>query len=218
MFSQKWGKAPPLLSGCPKSCDPTFELSPAQSAKLSCFNLPVLLGMTLLLCGCSFEQALPGKNHWHPDLLKPMPRGVQPSIIYISMDSSPTKSIPENAATPAEPLLNKNKGSAGSDQPQPQIPAIQEQKPAILVPEIPNKDNGQMIVTYKSKMEETQNLIRTINESQLTKEQHDTYISINSFLEKSREAFSQDDLPMAMNLAEKAHTLVKEIVNNSVKQ
>jgi hypothetical protein len=36
-------------------------------------------------------------------------------------------------------------------------------------------------------------------------------------VEKSREAFSQDDLSMALNLAEKAHTLAKEIVNNSVK-
>ena len=117
--------------------------------------------------------------------------------------------------TPSEPIPGGNK--IPSDKPQQQVPASQEQKPAILVPEIPNKDNGQVIVTYKAKIDETQNLLRTINERQLSKEQHDTYISINSFLEKAQEAFSQNDLSMALNLSEKAHTLTKEIVNNPTK-
>ncbi|WNM60012.1 hypothetical protein [Candidatus Nitrospira allomarina] len=120
-----------------------------------------------------------------------------------------------NDPTPSKAIPGKNE--IPSDIPQQPIPPSQEQKPAILVPEIPNKDNRQEIVTYKAKIDETQNLLRTINESQLSKEQHDTYVSINSFLEKAHEAFSQNDLSMALNLSEKAHTLTKEIVNNSTK-
>jgi hypothetical protein len=133
------------------------------------------------------------------------------------MDIIPTKSLSMNDSTPTGPFTGKNTRPSRSGALQQHIPASQEQKPPILVPENPHKDNGQVIVTYKTKIAETQYLMSTINESQLTKEQHDTYISITSFVEKSREAFSQDDLSMALNLAEKAHTLAKEIVNNSVK-
>jgi hypothetical protein len=117
----------------------------------------------------------------------------------------------------SEAFTGKNTSPSGSGKSQQPVPISQEQKPAILVPEIPNKDNGQVIVTYRSKIDETHNLLRTINESKLSKEQHDTYVSINSFLEKAQEAFSQNDLSMAVNLSEKAHTLAKEIVNNPTK-
>lgn len=218
MFSRKWEKARPFLSGCPKRCKRTFWFSHGQRIRLAGYHLRVLVGLTILLCGCSLDSAIPGTRHWYPDPFNPMFRGIQPSITYLAADASSRDPLPEHAVKPAEPLLNNNKTSAGAKPPQQHVPAGQEQKPAILVPEVPNKDNGQVIVTYKSKIEETQNLLRTITESQLTKEQHDTYISINSFLEKSREAFSQDDLSMAMNLAEKAHTLAKEIADNSVSQ
>ena len=53
---------------------------------------------------------------------------------------------------------------------------------------------------------------------ELTREQHDTLISINSFLEKAQEAYSQNDMSMAVNLAENAYTLSKEIVSSSKQQ
>lgn len=101
------------------------------------------------------------------------------------------------------------------------VPGVFEKEkkaPPILVPEVPEKDNGQAIKSYKTKIQETRDLIRTIDEGRLTREQHDTFNSIHSFLEKSKEAFSQDDMSMAVNLAEKAHTLAKEIVRNSSKE
>lgn len=172
-------------------------------------------GMTLVLSGCSLDNALPRTNLWFSNQITPMIEGFRRGIIPISSKSSPMRTVSVNDATPPESIPEKNKIPSGKSQPP--VPASQEQKPAILVPEIPNKDNGQVIVTYKAKIDETQNLLRTINESHLSKEQHDTYISINSFLEKAQEAFSQNDLSMALNLSEKAHTLTKEIVNNSTK-
>ena len=212
MFSQKWGKAPPLRSGCLRKCNLIFWASPVQSLKITVLNLSVLAGMALILHGCSFDSFGPVKGHWYAEAYRLMPREVSPVTVFLSMDSSSTKLGRGNEGTASDPVQNNNKDSAGSQRPRQK----EGQKPAILVPETPNKDNGPMINSYKSIVEKTQNLIRTIDEGQLTKEQHDTYLSINSFLEKSREAFDQDDLPMAMNLAEKAHTLVKEIANNSV--
>ncbi|MDR4494144.1 MAG: hypothetical protein R3B74_06935 [Nitrospirales bacterium] len=184
---------------------------------LSWVQLPLAIGTAVLLLeGCSFNSAVPSSWVEHPTQILFMMNELQPSIIHLSSGSFFKRTISDDGATHSNPLPEKSKSSSVPAQSQPQAPAFQDQKPAVLVPETPNKDNGQVIVTYKTKIEETQNLMRTIDESQLTKEQYDTYISINSFLEKSREAFSQDDMSMAMNLAEKAHTLVKEIVNNPV--
>ena len=172
-------------------------------------------GMTLFLSGCSLDCALPRTDLWFSNQITPMIEGFRLGIIQISSNSSPMMPVSVDDSTPSEPISGKNKITSGKSQQH--VPASQEQKPAILVPEIPNKDNDQVIVTYKAKIDETQNLLRTIDEGQLTKEQHDTYVSINSFLEKAQEAFSQNDLSMALNLSEKAHTLTKEIVKNSPK-
>ena len=171
-------------------------------------------GMTLILGGCSTEIPTSLMGSWHMRQFMPMVGTSQPP--YITTASGSQTSSEHSATHAGNPASStaKSKESGGSDKIQQQTPSSQ-QKPSILVPENPDKDNGQVIVAYKSKIEETQSLIRTINESQLTKEQHDTLISINSFLEKAQEAFSQDDMPMAVNLAEKAHTLTKEIVKNS---
>jgi hypothetical protein len=139
----------------------------------------------------------------------------------ISSSSSAATSLFSGEAPNSVPSSEKNANSItpGKSRPHVQVdpgqgPADSEQKSPVLVPENPDQDNGQVVVTYKSKIEETQDLIRTINESQLSKEQRDTLNSIHSFLEKAQEAFSQDDMSMAVNLAEKAHTLTKEIVKN----
>lgn len=175
----------------------------------------LIWGMSLFLSGCSLDSAIPRTALWYPNQITPMIEVFRTSFIHLSSNSSPNRPVSPDDRTLTDPISGENE--MPSDKPQQQLPASQEQKPAILVPEIPNKDNGQVIVTYKAKIEETQNLLRTINEGQLSKEQHDTYISINSFLEKAQEAFSQNDLSMALNLSEKAHTLTKEIVNNSTK-
>lgn len=215
MFKRKWERAPRLLSDYQGSFEVTFLLSYLQRWVFMGGSQFLIWGMSLFLSGCSLGSYVPRLDFWSLNQITPMIEVFGRSFIHLSSNSSPSKSVSVEDPTPPEPIPGKNK--IPSDRPQQQVPASQEQKPAILVPEIPNQDNGQVIVTYKAKIDETQNLLRTINERQLSKEQYDTYISINSFLEKAQEAFSQNDLSMAMNLSEKAHTLTKEIVNNSTK-
>ena len=216
MFSQKWEKAPPLLSDCRQRFDLTFLLSFVQRGMFVGGRQFLVWGMSLFLGGCSLDSTSPRLGMWQLSQIMPVVEASPPSIINISEISSeaPISSV---GSTNSESSSGKNTSPSESGNSQQHVPAASEQKPTILVPDIPDKDNGQMIVTYKSKIEETQNLLRTINESQLTKEQHDTLKSINSFLEKAHEAFSQDNLSMAVNLSEKAHTLAKEIVNHSTK-
>jgi hypothetical protein len=142
----------------------------------------------------------------------------QPSVPVpkVSEKGKPAAPVPEVAEKEKQPSVPVPKVSEKGEPaaPVPEVPE-KEKKPPILVPEVPEKVNGQAVVTYKTKIEETRDLIRVIDESRLTKEQHDTFNSIHSFLEKAQEAFSQDDMSMAVNLAEKANTLAKEIVRNS---
>jgi hypothetical protein len=140
-----------------------------------------------------------------------------------SPSSSPTE--PKGKSAPAPPKTSAESTEAGtSSEDHPDSPKLQQkvlpphmEKSTILIPEHPDEDNGKAMKKYKAKMEETRTLMRTIDESQLTKEQYDTFHSINSFLAKAQEAISQDDMSMAVNLAEKAHTLIREIVKNHPK-
>lgn len=213
MFKRKWEKAPPLLSDYQEKFEVKFLLACFQQRAFMGSSQFLMWGMTLICSGCSFEGVISGTDRWYPNQITQRIEAFSPSFLHLSSNSSPMRPVTADDPTPSKPIPGKNE--IPSDKSQQQVPASQEQKPAILVPEIPNKDNRQEIVTYKAKIDETQNLLRTINESQLSKEQHDTYVSINSFLEKAQEAFSQNDLSMALNLSEKAHTLAKEIVNNS---
>lgn len=215
MCSRKWEKAPPLLSDYQKRLDLTFSLTSGQKTKPRGFNLCLVWGLTIVLSGCAFDSVPPRISVWNLREIIPI---IKPSFIQIASGFSQAMTISSRDSTNSESFSEKNNTPSGSGKTEQHAPAGPEQKPAILVPEIPNQDNGEVIATYKSTIEETQQLLRTVNESQLTKEQHDTYISINSFLEKAQEAFSQDDMSMAINLAEKAHTLTKEIANNSESQ
>lgn len=215
MFKRKWEKAPPLTSDYQETSEMTCTLSCFQQRAFMGGRQFLMLGMTVICSGCSFDGVISGIDRWYPNQITQRIEALSPAFIHLSSNSSPMKPVSVNDPTPSKAIPGKNE--IPSDMPQQHVPPSQEQKPAILVPEIPHKDNRQEIVTYKTQIDETQNLLRTINESQLSKEQHDTYVSINSFLEKAEEAFSQNDLSMALNLSEKAHTLTKEIVNNSTK-
>lgn len=171
------------------------------------------VGLTLILWGSplSIPLPIPAMPTSPPTFLKQF---TQPSNAAILSALSTADSSPDTG---------KGEASGSPGQEGPSILAEQllinpnQSKPPVLVPETPEKENGQAVGTYKVKKEETQALLETIKEHELTKEQHDTYISIRSFLEKAQEAFSQDDMSMAVNLVEKAHTLAKEIVKNSGK-
>lgn len=211
MFNRKWEKAPPLSFNYPK------RFNFVQRDIFVGRNHYLVWGIPLLFNVCILNFIPPHMTLWPFRQILPVAEasqsafdtspGSQPTTISSSVDPVNPESSKEKSKDPSGPGPSQQNGHPPS-----------QQKPSILVPQIPDKENGQVVGIYKSKIEETQNLMRTINESQLTGEQHDTLISINSFLEKAQEAYSQNDMSMAVNLAEKAHTLSKEIVKSSKQQ
>lgn len=61
------------------------------------------------------------------------------------------------------------------------------------------------------KIELAEQLVTHVNQTQLTKEQRDTFLTIQNFLSKAKEALAVNDLPRALTLAQKAHTLAAEL-------
>jgi hypothetical protein len=213
MFNQKWEKAPPSLFNYLKHCNRS-EKSPLLRMHTWLYPYGIFyLILGVLVGACSFEFSPPTMDVW------PLAKFFHSSTMIISSASDAIPIISSEASI--APAFSGKKADSPTSDPgssSPKIPVDPGPKSPILVPENPDQDNGQVIVTYKSKIEETQHLLRTVNETKLSKEQRDTLNSIHSFLEKAQEAFSQDDMPMAVNLAEKAHTLTKEIVGNSTKR
>jgi hypothetical protein len=69
-----------------------------------------------------------------------------------------------------------------------------------------------------AKIRQVEQRVAQIDHKHLTKQQQDTLLTIQSFLSKAREAVSLKDVPRAVNLAEKAQTLVGELPNVSEPQ
>ncbi len=65
------------------------------------------------------------------------------------------------------------------------------------------------------KIRQVEQRVAQIDHKHLTKQQQDTLLTIKSFLSKAKEAVSLKDVPRAVNLAEKAQTLVGELPNVS---
>ena len=118
------------------------------------------------------------------------------------------------------PPPEKSSGSSPDPNIERGVPVLRspsEESSPVLTPQISDHENGQMIKDFTTRIKETEQLLTKVNQTALTKEQHDTWVAVQNFLLKAKEAFSQKDFSMALNLAEKAHTLAREIVSNAPK-
>ncbi|WP_454061905.1 hypothetical protein [Candidatus Nitrospira salsa] len=215
MFNQKWEKVRRLAYDYRKIIDMSCRLLSINAGKSAADRRVLAYGMICVLTGCSLESTS----------LQLGVRDFQVMSVVRSLYPAGSHRIDDRTLSPHTNIAGlANSRILGEGDRHAthssyshllRFTSAEEQKPSLLVPKIPDNANGEMVVTYKSKIEETKSLMRHIDEHQLSKEQHDTYNSIHSFLEKSQEAFSQNDMSMAVNLAEKAHTLAQEIFNNS---
>lgn len=65
----------------------------------------------------------------------------------------------------------------------------------------------------KDKVEAAERILRQIDKKTLEREQEDTFLTIQSFLVKAKEAFSARDFLMAFTLADKATILGEDLLN-----
>jgi hypothetical protein len=94
--------------------------------------------------------------------------------------------------------------------------APKEKAPAaVLSPQVGAQDAERLKRESGARIEETEQLLQQIDQNRLTKNQQDTYTTIQSFLADARQALAAQDYLRASNLADKAHALAEEMSRSS---
>lgn len=74
------------------------------------------------------------------------------------------------------------------------------------------KAEDQLKQEGKTRIEEAERTVRQIARKPLAADQHETLLTIQSFLSKAKEAFFSGDFPKALNLGNKAKILADELL------
>lgn len=85
--------------------------------------------------------------------------------------------------------------------------------PTILSPRVGQEEEDRLKQEAKSRIDEAERLVKQIDQRKLAEEQRGTFLTIQSFLSKAKEALSLEDFLRAFNLADKAQILALELVN-----
>ncbi len=107
---------------------------------------------------------------------------------------------PAPAPAPAPP-----KEEAPPAAPQEKVP------PPVLSPKVGAEDTERMKQASVTKIQQTEDIIKLIDQARLNKGQHDTYTTIQSFLTDAKKALTAQDYLRASNLADKAHVLAEDL-------
>lgn len=97
------------------------------------------------------------------------------------------------------------------EEPAPQPPA--PKGAPLLSPDVTEKEKGKTEQEAMAKISLAEQRVTQIDQKRLTKQQQETFLTIQSFVSKAKEALSMKDVARAINLAEKAQTLAGELPN-----
>ncbi|HLC21755.1 MAG TPA: hypothetical protein VJM10_06585, partial [Candidatus Methylomirabilis sp.] len=84
--------------------------------------------------------------------------------------------------------------------------------PPLLSPQVGQAEADVLRQEAEAKVEGAEQLIKQIDQTKLAKEQEETFLTIQSFLSKAKEAISTEDFLKALNLADKAQVLAQELL------
>jgi hypothetical protein len=84
-------------------------------------------------------------------------------------------------------------------------------EPLLLSPALAEDQKDKVEREVTTKIQQAEQRIAKIDQKQLTTQQNETLLTIQSFLSKAKEALSQKDVPRALTLADKAQTLAQEL-------
>ena len=125
------------------------------------------------------------------------------------------QTMPPAAKVPAPKAPSRPAPSIPDAKPAPKTPEPEE--PLLLSPTIADEHKDKMEIEVTTKIQHTEQLVATVDLHQLTAQQSETLSTIQSFLSKAKEALQQKDMPRALNLADKAQTLARELPNSANK-
>jgi len=84
--------------------------------------------------------------------------------------------------------------------------------PPVLSPQVGGQEDEERLKQEASgRIEKAEHMVKQIDQQKLAKEQQETFLTIQSFLSKAKEALSIKDFPRAFNLADKAQVLADEL-------
>ena len=131
---------------------------------------------------------------------------------------------PRETLPPGQPVVSPSPGPSTSKRasktvtpkttPRPAAPApdpTPASSPRLLSPDPTGEQHDRWGQEAIRKIELAEQLATRVDQKQLTREQRDTFLTVQNFLSKAKEALAVDDLPRALTLADKAHTLVGDL-------
>jgi hypothetical protein len=81
----------------------------------------------------------------------------------------------------------------------------------VLAPQVSPEEERRLRADAQSRLEGTERLVRRIDPEKLAGEQKESYLAIQNFLAKAKEALSARDVQRAFTLADKAYLLASEL-------
>ncbi len=107
------------------------------------------------------------------------------------------------------------RGRAPTRPPAPPIsePAKKEAPPPpVLSPQVGRVEEDRLKQQARTRIAGAERVVKQIDRRKLGKEDQETYVTIQSFLSKAKDALSTNDFLRAANLADKAQVLANEMV------
>jgi hypothetical protein len=128
---------------------------------------------------------------------------------------APSEAPRSSVSKPHAPKV-LTKPAPGATEKVPSKPAL-EGPPPLLVPAIADEHKARLEREVASRIRQTERLVAGVNQRLLTTQQSETFLTIQSFLAKAKEALDQRDVPRALNLAEKAQALAEDLPSDRIK-
>lgn len=95
-------------------------------------------------------------------------------------------------------------------------PPVKEESPPppVLSLEASQEEEDRLRQEATSRIEGAERIVKQIDQAKLPEEQQGTFLTIQSFLTKAREALSLEEFLRAFNLADKAQILAQELLTS----
>ena len=84
----------------------------------------------------------------------------------------------------------------------------------MLSPQVGQADEDRLKRESSGRIQKAEDLIKQIDQRKMTKNQQDTFSTIQSFLANAKDAITAKDFLRASNLADKAQILAEELVKS----
>ena len=94
-------------------------------------------------------------------------------------------------------------------------PVTKEPPPStVLSLEVSQEEEDRLKQEAMSRIDGAERIVKQIDQNRLAEDQRGTFLTLQSFLSKAREALSLEDFLRAFNLADKAQILAQELLNS----